>query len=302
MSGDPLREPVFIVGQARSGSSILYRLIQEHPSFRPADGLNLTESHLCDVLAAEPALGALSMRGFAALDDAGWADFERTVAPAERRRQLALRLPASVSRRALLRSVPLWSATGRASIARAYLEHAARSRGVERLVEKTPNQLPWSHHLLHIAPDARLVVICRHPLATYASFRRRSAEDAEAPWAALTPAAFADRWRYDVQLLGELATGGGGRLRVERYEQLVDDPDTFQRRLFGWLGEPPLAELPGTIEINPNTPASDSRQLFGTIGPTGHEWSTYVPEAEAAEVERALAAPMALLGYAPALT
>jgi hypothetical protein len=290
-----LRAPVFIVGQARSGSSILYRLIQEHPSFLPAVGLNLTESHVLERVAAAPTIDDQELRGFAALDDAGWAAFQTAIAPLEKRRRLALRVP----QRMLLRSIPTWSALGCGEVARTYLEHAAAGRGAPRLVEKTPNHLPWARHLLHIVPDAKLVVICRHPLATYASFKRRAAEDSEAGWAGLTPASFAQRWRYEAGLLGQLATSGGDSLRVERYEQLVDDPETFQRRLFTWLGETPRASLPGDIEINPNAPASEAKQLFGAIAATGHEWSTYVPEAEAREVERSLAAPMALLGYGP---
>lgn len=298
--GEALHQPVFIVGQARAGSSILYRLIQEHPRFLPADGLNLSESHFLDVIASGPSLGVLSMRAFAAVDDARWAAFEASVAGLERRRRAAIRVPQS--RRILQRSVAAWSAAGCASLARAYLSLSASGRGAARLVEKTPNNLPWARHLLSVVPDARLIVICRHPLATYASFRRRAAEDAEASWAELTPTAFADRWRWDVQIMGELATRLGGQLRVERYEQLVDDPDTFQRRLFGWLGEKPLDALPGEVEINPSAPAADSRQLFGAIGATGHEWQDYVPSDEAAAVEQALAAPMALLGYAPSAT
>lgn len=296
--GEALHEPVFIVGQARAGSSILYRLIQEHPRFLPAAGLNLSESHFLDVISGNPDLGVLSMRAFAEIDDDAWARFEASVAALERRRQLALKVP----RRVLLKSVQLWSALGCAAMARAYLETAAQGRGAQRMVEKTPNNLPWVRHLLHVVPDARLVVIARHPLATYASFRRRAAEDVEAPWAELTPDAFATRWQYEVRVLGELATGSGNRLRVERYEHLVADPEAFQRRLFAWLGEEPRAELPVEVEINPNSPAADSRQLFGAIGATGHEWQDYVPEAEAAAVEKALATPMALLGYVPALS
>jgi ABC-type polar amino acid transport system ATPase subunit len=37
--------PVFIVGEARSGTSVLYRTLQKHSSFRPKE-INLVESKI----------------------------------------------------------------------------------------------------------------------------------------------------------------------------------------------------------------------------------------------------------------
>lgn len=39
------RSPVFIVGEARSGTSILYRTLQKHTSFRPREP-NLVETEI----------------------------------------------------------------------------------------------------------------------------------------------------------------------------------------------------------------------------------------------------------------
>jgi hypothetical protein len=292
-----LTAPVFIVGQARSGSSILYRVVQEHPRFLPAGGLNLTESHVMDAVATAPDLAAVdSLRGFAGLDDRGWSALLADLQRVEARRRVLVRAP----KRAVQRSVELWTALGGAATVRTYLRHAARARGAARLVEKTPNHLPWGRHLAAAFPDARLVVISRHPVAAYASFRRRAAEDAEATWADLAPAVFAARWRADVTALAGLAASAGGRLRVERYEHLVSDPDRFQRDLFRWLGEDPLTELPAAVPANPHAPASEAPQLFGTVQDLGRDWTEHVDRGDAARLEDELAAPMALLGYRPA--
>ncbi len=44
-----LCSPVFIIGEARSGTSILYRTLQKHPTFRPRE-IDLTETHLFDLI------------------------------------------------------------------------------------------------------------------------------------------------------------------------------------------------------------------------------------------------------------
>ena len=51
-------EPVFIVGEARSGTSILYRTLQQHPSFRPRTE-DLTESN---AMALTPRAGLFRVR------------------------------------------------------------------------------------------------------------------------------------------------------------------------------------------------------------------------------------------------
>jgi len=290
------RAPVFIVGQARSGSSILYRLLQEHPAFRPAGGLNLSESHMMTVVASEPSIDVLSMRSFAALDDAGWEAMTEELRSVERRRRAAVACPTG----ALLRSPALWSAVGCEATVRTFVAHAALARGAARLVEKTPQHLPWARHLLRTFPDARLLSICRHPLGAYASYRRRAAEDSNATWADVDVTTFAAAWRADVERIATLATTEPERFRIERYEELTADPERAQEGLFRWLGEDVPAALPVTVAPDPHAPSSEASQLYGTIRDLGRDWTTWVAAAEAAALEQALAAPMALLGYRPA--
>ena len=44
-----LCSPVFIIGEARSGTSILYRTLQKHSAFRPRE-IDLTETHIFDLI------------------------------------------------------------------------------------------------------------------------------------------------------------------------------------------------------------------------------------------------------------
>jgi len=285
---------VFIVGQARSGSSILYRLIQEHPTFRPAGGLNLAESHLLHTVATERSIDVPSTRAFAGLDDATWRALVDEIAGLEWRRRLAVSLP----ERALQRSVALWVRLGCETVVQVYFWYAAQARRAGRLVEKTPQNLPWTPHLLHAFPHAQVLVICRHPLPTFASFLRRAAEDPGASWAKLQRSRFVELWRSDAERTAQLAARDE-RVRVLHYEQLVDDPETAQAELFAWLGEPARESLPAAIAPSEHAPVSDAKELYGPITPTGRDWSKYVTAEDARAIQQELAAPMALVGYEP---
>ena len=60
---------MFIVGEPRSGTSILFRSLQSHPAFFPASGMHIAESQASDLLllafepdeAPEPKLARLAV-------------------------------------------------------------------------------------------------------------------------------------------------------------------------------------------------------------------------------------------------
>ncbi len=288
--------PLFIVGQQRSGTSILYRLVQEHPRFRPHHGLDLSESHFLAVIAGDRDLtSSPSLRAFAALDDDGWRELERDLACFERRRRVAVRAPIGL----LARDVRTWARLGCGGAARTYVAHAHRGRGATRFVEKTPNHLVWVRHLAAAFPDAKLLAITRHPVTAYASSMRRAREDRSATWAALPPRRFAERWRHETRLAMQAVGSGRVDMRLERYEDLVRDPDAFQRRLFAWLDEQPLPDLPAPTDINEFAPACEARQLYGEITDLQRDWREHLSARDAADIERMLAGPMAALGYRP---
>lgn len=286
-------DPVFIVGQPRSGSSILYRLIQTHPCFAPAGGSNLSESEIMSALVAPRSLDILAVRSFGALDDARWEAFLAEIRAVERRRRLLTRLP----RRLFVRCSRLWSAAGCELVLRRYLAAAADARGAKRLVEKTPHHLPWVPHLVRTFPEARLLCITRHPVHAFASFRRRASIEGADSWATLTPEMFVAQWRAEAQLIERWLEGEHERFRIIHYERLVAEPEEEQRDLFRWLGVAPLTELPAREEAHPYAPVADAAGLYGEIRPSPTDWRTLVSDDEARDIEGALRAGMERLGY-----
>lgn len=289
-------DPVFIVGQARSGTTILYRLLQDHPRFRPEAGLSLTESHIMEALAKGGPLNGRQQRAFARAGDGGLAELGPEFA-----RSLRRRIAARVPRRVLVRSPLVWAAVGCEDALRTYLRLAAEGRGAARLVEKTPQHLPWVPHLFRAFPTAKVLVIYRHPVDAFSSFRRRAEEDPKAGWAAFSAEAFVRRWRRELELIAGFARDEGGRFRAVRYETLTAEPDAAQQDVFGWLGEEPLAALPA--EVAPSRYAATAeRQVFGEIRDLNRHWTDRVSTDEARYIERELLGSPVLVGYASVAT
>ena len=128
--------PVFIVGEARSGTSILYRTLQKHSSFRPLRA-NLVEteifSHLRRTFMFGPSYPGSLVR-FMLDDEAAYREFLESI----RIIRLISLLAVGVNFAFRDRSDVIWYANLNHLLLRTYFFHAARARGCRRLVEKTP--------------------------------------------------------------------------------------------------------------------------------------------------------------------
>jgi hypothetical protein len=139
--------PVFIVGEARSGSSLLYRTLQKHPAFRPKVQ-NLVETeifvHLRRTFLFTPEYPD-TLRRFMLEDACAYTAFLRSIRPA--RVVSALTAPLNY----LLRDPAMWVWLANLNhlVLRSYFFHAWQARGCPRLLEKTPT------NILHLPKLAR---------------------------------------------------------------------------------------------------------------------------------------------------
>src|SRR4029453_4428760 len=147
--------PVFIVGEARSGTSLLYRILQKHPSFRPHTQ-NLVEtdvfSHLRRTFMFSRTYPDTFFR-FMLCDDAAWNEFLRTIRPL--RAVTAAWAPVNYVLRDRVRWV--WYANLHYLVLRAYFFYAWRARGCARLLEKTPTNTGNLPQLAVTFPRARFL-------------------------------------------------------------------------------------------------------------------------------------------------
>ncbi len=287
---------MFIIGEARSGTSLLYRLLQQHPSFAPP-ALNLVESDAVIRLATFPNLdggNSESLRNYLLWDDQAWNRFLRLVRPLS----LARPVTAALNRRLAGRLPRVWWLTGGAVTLRAFFTVAREARAVPRLVDKTPQNTPYARHLLLAFPQARLLYLSRHPVDVYSSYRRRSTVDVEASWTHLPVDQFVRRYRFMAETALRLAGHHSGATMLVRYDDLTCDVVGTFERICRFLGEAPNRESllrdtsqEGGVAFDPH--------LFGAVVARTKEWSDYVSRDEAIEIESRLAPVMAELGYEP---
>lgn len=288
--------PVFIVGEARSGTTILYRTLQKHPAFRPRRE-NLWESKLMNHVERAATFGPrepATLFGYMDKDERCYQAFLDAIAPLR-----PLLRAGAVAEDRFGPNERLWAASGFPLVVRAYFHFAREARGVTRLLEKTPNHVRHADRLLSCYPRARLIYIYRHPVDVYTSYVRRAEVDPKATkWASISLDAFAHKWRTNSLLALEAARRLPGRFLLLRYEDFTADPEAAGRRICDFVGEPFDPEI--VVERKPNLEKrKQAPHLYGQITTTTKNWRDYVNPEEAELLQDRLAPMMKRLAYEP---
>jgi len=288
--------PVFIVGEARSGTSILYRTLQKHSSFRPRE-VNLAETNIFAHLRRTFMFDQTypeTLRQFMLGDRRAYQEFLRSIG-----------VPRVVSAlwvgpNYLLRdrAAWLWYANLNHLLLRSYFFHATRARGCRRLVEKTPTNTPNLAKLTRTFPRARLLYVHRHPVDVLGSYRRRAKADPDATWANLTPDDFCRTWQASTERVLDWLARGNENLRLVRYEAFTQDPDTEFERICAFLDEP--FEREAVEERHPDlTRWRGDPLLWGPVVRQTRAWTDNVTAAETEYLQQRLRPTMEALGYEP---
>ena len=288
--------PVFIVGEARSGTSILYRTLQKHSAFAPRrQSLVETEmfAHLPRAFLFSRTYPDPWIRFFLE-DRQEWDRFLRSIRPA--RIATAALAPLNYVRRD--RWEWLFHAGLGPATLRSFVAHATRARGCRRLVEKTPTNVPHLARLTAAFPQARLLYVHRHPVDVYSSYRRRAAVDPGGGWADLDVQTFAERWTASTAAVLSWLDSGRTNLLLVPYESFVTDPATAFAAICAHLGEPYEAQA-----IEEHRPDAHrwpvDPQLWGAIVPRTKEWREHISTGDAARVQSLTGPVMRRLGYPP---
>lgn len=290
------QSPVFIVGESRSGTSVLYRTLQKHTSFAPKT-IDLTETEVFALLHRVFMFHARypeQLLKFMLRDRDRWTGFLRSIRPC--RVMNGILLPINL----LIRRPPpwLWYANLHHLTLRSFLWHARAARRCPRLVEKTPTNTPHLQHLKRTFPHGRFLYVHRHPVDVFASYRRRAQNDPGAKWADIGVEDFCERYERSTSAVLSWVDAGADDLLMVSYESFTSDPETSFREICGFLDE--RFEQEALIERDP-----DSRRwrgdplLWGPIVTTPGLWRDHVSQIEVNSIERRLARLMSRLGYAP---
>lgn len=288
--------PVFIVGEARSGTSILYRTLQKHPAFA-CRVPSLVETELFAHLPRAFLFSATYPRPWIRflLDDSGaWREFLASV----RLPRLVSAVLAPVSYLLGDRRWALWRPSLGRLLLRSFAYHAMRARGCRRLVEKTPTHTRHLRHLTSAFPRCRLLYVHRHPVDVYSSYRRRAQVDPKAAWADLGAEEFCRRWEASTRRVLCWLDEGHDNLLAMRYEDFCTDPASTMRNVCAFLDEPFDPEV--VTERWPDaTRWPVDPHLWGEIVERTKDWRDHIEPDEADFVQRRLVDTMRRLGYQP---
>jgi hypothetical protein len=288
--------PVFIVGEARSGTSILYRTLQKHPSFRPVEP-NLVETEIFSLLRRTFMFGP-SYPGplirFMLNDQSAYRDFLRSV----RIVRLVSGLSVPINLVVGDRSDFVWYANLNHLLLRSYFFHAMRARRCRRLVEKTPTNTPNIHRLWKTFPRAQFLYVYRHPVDVFSSYRRRARADPAAAWAGrLGPEDFCVGYAASVERVLRWVEDHGN-LQMIRYEDFTQHPARTFENICRFLEEPFEPQAVQEQDADLNRWRGDPH-LWGAIVPVTKNWRDHMTTAEADAIQRALSHVMTRLGYDP---
>jgi len=230
MSPTPLQVPlVFVLGGARSGTTLVGRLLGSHPRV-----LHLGETHFFETVWAGilgPGVGAserqLRAAGRATLELFGRYGFERGQAKVE----------AALTEKSLLASAARLGGGG-VGLFRAFASLLAGAEGKAVFCDDTPKHVFYLDIILQEFPEARVVACVRDPrdyLSSYKYYWRRSRES-ERVRAIYHPVNTSFLWRSTWLALREKQSNPpDSRLLLNRYEDLVQDPELQVRRMCAFL-------------------------------------------------------------------
>lgn len=286
--------PVFIVGEARSGSTILFRSMLMQPSFRPRVE-NLQETSL---VFQAPSAGRFdqtsprNLRRFMLDDEVMWGRFLASLRPIRRWLRMADRIGPGFGVR--------WMLTPSKLVMRSYLFHAQQARGCLRVLEKTPTHVEHIPRLLSCFPNASILYVHRHPVDVYSSYIRRGMVDAKADWARISADEFCRLYRRRTRMVLHALRERPDAVRLIRYGDLTADPETELGAICDFVDarfEPrTLAELD-----DPHQWAhwERSRHLYQGIKTHTKDWRDYLNSTDAHRIQEHLAPEMKVLGHDP---
>lgn len=310
-AADRSKSPVFVVGYMHSGTTLMYRLLGNHPAMFSGDGETkffefvpalqqrfpdlsdratlraVVEYTVADLLAGfslarlqgtEDATPVLAARGIST------ADIDAIVESCSRRR------------------------VSHGEVFRLAFEHLAARSGKSRWLEKTPTHVFHLDEIIQAVPDALFIEITRDPRDVLASKKTRRAdvwrsnryseqqrafkhlEKAYDPfWDALS-------WKSAISAGRQARTKYPARVYRVSYEQLVTDSEATIRGFCEFLA---LDFVPEMTDVSVATPAdwNGRAQRTGIYRQSMERWKTTLSQTEIALIQLLLGRELEELGY-----
>jgi hypothetical protein len=287
--------PVFIIGEARSGTSLLNRTLEYHSSFRPHKIRHIEAK----VFLYTNASHTISPDYHCSLFKYMLADknnFEQFIASITTIQTLHRRIGRYRYIKALSqKSISFYKLFMNHLIVRSFFYFAQKARACKRIIEKTPNNAPHIHKLKTSFPKSKFLYIHRHPVDVFSSYRKVAKREGPTSWANLTLNQFCDRYRYRTQkALGYKNSFSDDLLFID-YHGFVQNPRKTFEKICNFIQEPFELE-PLEISERKNI-RTDEQYITQKIAQRTKNWHDFLSVQEARILEQNLADFIDLFGY-----
>ena len=212
--------PIFIVGHARSGTTLLQMLLNSHPDIAIYSEVHFFNSIL-NLKNLVPDLNSCQNidRFFILLEKI------KTVEHLHNYEELFQRIKTKLKRDANANNASY------EAFYKYLLEEYSNLENSSRLGEKTTTNIRYLEELLQIFPEAKIIHIVRNPKDVLAS-------KIKVPWSSNSIIINAFKWKIDI-LYGQRFAANHQKSYIEvRYEDLVDSPELEIKRLLAFVNEP----------------------------------------------------------------
>jgi hypothetical protein len=299
--------PVLIVGAPRSGTSLLYRILQKHSSFKLHGddiSVNLVESNIFSKpynLSEPNKLNYLLNKQEI---------YDKFIAATQGIRQYQNLLAAQFIFRKLYRKEKFswfrnitWKITLSDLLIATFFSYAKQARGIKRILEKTPSAIYHLPEIKATFPQAKLLFIHRHPLDVFTSYKRRletskslNLKPSELRWLEISAERFCSEYESSIALALKERDANPERFLLIPYAELVNQAEKTIEMVCKFLGEAYEAECLVQNEKQTTSWQIDPH-LFGEIQKATKNWQDFIDETEAQWLENRLQDVMLQLGY-----
>jgi hypothetical protein len=291
-----MQNPVFIVGHERSGTSLAYRTIQKHSSFRPSR-LSLQETGLFShTFPGARLLGKPDedLLNYMINNENIYNSLARSILLLSFFHKLLRKF--YVVRAACNKNIYFWKAVCSHIIIRRFFLYSQKARCCKRIVEKTPRHIYQIDRIFSTYPNAKVIIMRRHPVYTFSSFVKRSKIQPDAKWLQIDPVTFTSTYRTAQSIANKSQNKYVNKVKIIPYENLVGNPEKEFKRICQFLAEQfeqaPIVEGEDSLKFWKFDPL-----LAQPITFKNQNWNRHISKSDAELIETRLRDTMDQIGY-----
>lgn len=288
------QEPVFIIGFARSGTSLLYRILQKHTLYR-TNRMNLVESRIFDY-----SNKAFYFRGeypkscfrYYGGNYEVYSKFLKSIFFIKILHKITIKFLSKVKLSEKINTF-FWYLSSNHLFFRLYFYWAKEARGCHGIVEKTPTNIKYLDIIKRAFPQSRFICIYRHPIDVYSSYRKRYLKE-QSKWLNIDVKTFCKRYEAEI-LLADSYNKKMNRFIMLKYEDLVKYPEATFKSICKYLNIPYEKNALSSEQTLSNW--SIDPYLSKSITQNTKDWRKYLNTVEVSQIYINLEKIMQMFNY-----